>query len=115
MVMTSMPAAAQFRVRVDVAVVRDDDTGLDGEHVVAVVPLLAIGLHVVAARGEHAERAEAERTSQRREEVGGRFDDEPPGTVAGPDRPGAGVSSITPGYIKNASRSTIVMTESRCM
>ena len=50
---SSMPAIgddldaglAQLGVGVDVALVRDDDTRRDREHVVAVVPLLPLGLH----------------------------------------------------------------------
>src|SRR5581483_2307031 len=49
------PVPAQLRVGVDVALVGDDDAGRDSEHVVAVVPLLALGLELVAAGGQHAD------------------------------------------------------------
>ncbi|KGC52761.1 hypothetical protein DO65_4930 [Burkholderia pseudomallei] len=52
---------AQQRVRVRVAVVADDDARLDAHHVVAVVPLLAFGREIVAARLDDAQRFEAER------------------------------------------------------
>ena len=40
---------AQRGVGAGVALVGDDDAGLEGDDVVAVVPLLALGLEVVAA------------------------------------------------------------------
>src|SRR5215212_5773506 len=46
---------AQARVGVDIALVGDDDAGGDREHVVAVVPLLALGLVPVAAGLEDAQ------------------------------------------------------------
>ena len=59
MVMTSMPACAQHGVGVDVALVADDDAGRDGEDVVAVVPLLALGgSDVLAAGGEDPDLVE---------------------------------------------------------
>src|SRR4051812_17000405 len=45
-------------VGVDVALVGDDDAGTQSQDVVAVVPLLALGLHVVAPGGEDADRRE---------------------------------------------------------
>ena len=55
------PGSAQQRVGVDVAVVADDDAGLDGEKIVAVVPLLAFGLVAVAAGGDDPQPVEAQR------------------------------------------------------
>ena len=51
---------AKQRVGVDVAVVADDDSGLDGDDVVAVVPLLALGLVAVAAGGDDPQAVETE-------------------------------------------------------
>ena len=60
------PLAAEPGVRVDVALVGDDDAGRDGEHVVAVVPLLALGLVLVAAGLEQPEPRHVERAGDRR-------------------------------------------------
>ena len=60
MVMTSMPASPELGVGVDVALVGDDDARGDGEDVVAVVPLLALGLALVAAGREDPQVVEAE-------------------------------------------------------
>src|SRR4051812_23210139 len=46
---------AQLGVRERVAVVADDDAGLQGDDVVAVVPLLALRAELVAAGRHHAE------------------------------------------------------------
>src|SRR4030095_8620798 len=46
---------AQQRVRVDVAVVSDDDAGFQRDDIVAVVPLLALGLVDVAPRADGPE------------------------------------------------------------
>ena len=54
---------AELRVGVDVALVGDDDARADGEDVVAVVPLLALGLVLVAAGGDDLEVGDAERGS----------------------------------------------------
>ncbi len=51
---------AHQRVRVLVALVGDDDTGLEGDDVVAVIPLLALGLPFVAAGSDDAQLLEAE-------------------------------------------------------
>src|SRR5215213_2290030 len=45
---------AQLRVRVGVALVGNNDAGLDRDEVVAVVPLLPLGLVFVAAGRDHA-------------------------------------------------------------
>src|ERR1044072_7324378 len=54
---------AQERVGEGVAVVADDDTGLESQDVVAVVPLLAHGSEPVAA-GRHHPAVDAERGRQ---------------------------------------------------
>ena len=61
MVMTSMPLRRRQRVGGDVALVGDDDAGGEGEHVVAVVPLLALGLVAVAAGLEQPQVRDVER------------------------------------------------------
>ena len=58
--------AAQPRVGVDVALVGDDDAGRDGEDVVAVVPLLALGLVAVAAGLEEPQAGDVERARRSR-------------------------------------------------
>ena len=58
--------APEPRVRVDVALVGDDDAGRDREDVVAVVPLLALGLVLVAAGLEQAQRGHVERAARSR-------------------------------------------------
>ena len=63
------PLAAQPRVGVDVALVGDDDARRDGEDVVAVVPLLALGLVAVAAGLEQPQRRDVERPGDRGEQV----------------------------------------------
>src|SRR6478672_6896110 len=60
----------QAFVRVDVALVGDDDTGCDGEHVVAVVPLLALGLVVVAAGGNEPQARQVESPGDGGEQIG---------------------------------------------
>src|ERR1051325_11449337 len=47
------PGPPQGGVGVVVALVGDDDTGGEREHVVAVVPLLALGFDAVAAGRQH--------------------------------------------------------------
>ena len=81
---------AELRVGVDVALVRDDDAGSDGEDVVAVVPLLALGLAVVPAGGEHLDRVEIEGVADGCDDIGLGGDDELVGGVARRDasRPG---------------------------
>ena len=54
---------AQQRVGVGVAVVGDDDAGLERHDVVAVVPLLALGLVGVAAGLDHAQLVEPQRVA----------------------------------------------------
>jgi hypothetical protein len=63
------PLAAQAGVGVDVALVADDHAGRDREDVVAVVPLLALGLVDVAAGLEQAQRRHVERAGDRVEQV----------------------------------------------
>ena len=81
---------AQRGVGARVALVGDDDAGLERDDVVAVVPLLALGLERVAAGLDHAHLADAERLAH---QLGQRalllLDDEIVGGVTGPDRPGA--------------------------
>src|SRR3974377_1583427 len=48
------PRLAQGRVGARVALVGDDHAGLEGDDVVAIVPLLAFGLEAVPARLHHA-------------------------------------------------------------
>src|SRR5690606_21552914 len=79
---------AQLGVRVGVALVAEDDARLDGEQVVAVVPLLALGLELVAPRRHDVELADAEGAGERLDEpVGLGLDDDVVGRVAGPHRP----------------------------
>ena len=63
-----MPGLAQQRVGVLVALVGDDDAGLEGDDVVAVVPLLALGLPAVAAGADDAQLLEPERVRDGAEE-----------------------------------------------
>ena len=55
------PGPAQHGVGIDVAVIGHDHAGLDGDDVVAVVPLLALGLVAVAAGRDDAQMLQAER------------------------------------------------------
>ena len=76
---------AQQRVGVFVALVADDDAGLEGDDVVAVVPLLALGLPLVAAGADDAQLLEARArpaTAPRNESSGAR-------PARPPCRPGA--------------------------
>ena len=66
---TSTPACAHLGDRVGVALVGDDDAGLEGDDVVAVVPLLALLLVLVAAGLDDVQLAHAERVGDRAEEV----------------------------------------------
>src|SRR5215217_7755321 len=68
-VTTSMPAWRQPGVGVDVALVGDDHAWCDGEHVVAVVPLLALGLVAVAAGLEDPQARQLERVGDRPDAV----------------------------------------------
>ncbi len=61
MVMTSMPGPAQQRVGVGVAVVGEHHAGLDGDEVVAAVPLLALRVVVGAAGLHHPQLVKPER------------------------------------------------------
>ena len=79
---------AELRVGVDVALVGDDDARGDGEHVVAVVPLLALGLALVAAGGEDLDGVEAEGRLIGVNTSGWARDDEVVDRVAGRERPG---------------------------
>ena len=54
------PRSAQQGIGIDVAVVSDDDARLEGDHVVAVVPLLALGLIRVPAGGNDPQAIEPE-------------------------------------------------------
>ena len=63
------PCVPEAFVRLDVAVVGDDDAWLEREDVVAVVPLLTLGLVAVAPRLDESDPGKSERTSDRREEV----------------------------------------------
>src|SRR5271166_6484559 len=54
------PGVAEPGVRVDVALVGDDDAGREREHVVAVIPLLARGLVAVTARLEQPDLLDLE-------------------------------------------------------
>ena len=58
---TSTPGLAHLGDRVGVALVGDDDAGLEGDDVVAVVPLLALLLVGVAAGLDDVELRHAER------------------------------------------------------
>src|SRR5215475_2102876 len=55
------PRLAQKRVGVGVAVIADDHAGLDGDDIVAVVPLLALRLPGIAAGPDDSEMLQAER------------------------------------------------------
>ena len=57
---------AQVGVGGDVALVGDDHAGADGEHVAAVVPLLALGRVDVLGGGEDVDVVEAERVRRSR-------------------------------------------------
>ena len=61
---------AELGVGVGVAFVGDDDARLEGEQVVAVVPLLALGLELVATGGDHTELADPEVLGDRVDEAG---------------------------------------------
>ena len=61
---------AERGVGVDVALVGDDDAGREGQDVVAVVPLLALGLEAVAAGRHDAQRGDAERLARGLEQDG---------------------------------------------
>src|SRR5690349_422253 len=54
---------------VGVALVGDDDAGLDGHGVVGVVPLLALGLVLVAARLDHVQALHAQCIRHRAQQV----------------------------------------------
>src|SRR5215469_18632654 len=81
---------AQGGVGPGVALVADDHAGLEGHHVVAVVPLLALGLEGVSACFDHAHVGHAEGLAYL---LGQRpmllFDHEVFGGLAGMDRPRA--------------------------
>ena len=62
-------AVARAVVRVDVPLVGHDDAGRDREHVVAVVPLLTLGLEAIATGLELADPRHVERPGERDEEV----------------------------------------------
>ena len=83
MVITSMPCVAQAGVGLDVALVGDDHSRREGEHVVAVVPLLALGLVAVAARLEQPQLGQLERPRERSEQVGLRARSRPPSASGG--------------------------------
>src|SRR3546814_4007015 len=51
----------QKRVGVDIAVIGDHDAGLDGDHVVAIIPLLALGRVSVASRLHDPKLGESQR------------------------------------------------------
>src|SRR5207253_283703 len=55
------PGLGELRVRGLVALVRDDDAGRERDDVVAVVPLVALGLELVAAGRDDAQLLDAER------------------------------------------------------
>ena len=63
-----MPCLRMQRVGVLVALVGDDDAGLEGDDVVAVIPLLALGLPLVAAGRDDPEVLEVERVLDGAEE-----------------------------------------------
>ena len=101
--------------RVGVALVGDDDTGLEGDDVVAVVPLLALLLVLVTAGFDDGQLVDAERVGDRGEEVGLRASrGSHPRRVPG-RRLMARMSSTTFGYAVALSRSSSVKTVSRCM
>jgi hypothetical protein len=50
------PSLAEQRVRVGVAVIRHHDAGLQGDDVIAVVPLLPLGLPRIAAGFDDVQR-----------------------------------------------------------
>ncbi len=59
--MTSMPSLAELRVGVDAALVGDAAAGLEREHIVAVIALLALGFELVTAGREHTHHVVARR------------------------------------------------------
>ena len=74
-VMTSMPSRRSSGVGGDVALVGDDDAGRECEHVVAVVPLLALGLEAVAAGLEEPQLRHVEGGGDARQRVVGALGD----------------------------------------
>src|SRR4051812_27210834 len=80
---------AQGGVAAGVALVGHDDAGLEGHHVVAVIPLLALGLEGVAAGLDHAHLVDVERRAHGVDEGAVELlDHKVLGGIAGPDRPG---------------------------
>src|SRR5687767_117887 len=76
------PGLAELGVGVVVALVRDAAAWRHGEDVVAVVPLLAGGLALVPAGGDHVDAVDAERVADRCEHVGLCLHDDVAGSVA---------------------------------
>ncbi len=83
---------AQRGVGAGVALVGDDDAGLEGNDVVAVVPLLALGFELVAAGRDDPHLADAEGLGHGLDQRARRTSSTTRSSAvsAGPDRPGAG-------------------------
>ena len=107
---------AQAGVGVDVAVVGDDDAWLEAQQVVAVVPLLALALERVAAGGDDPHVVDAERVLEGVDHAAAENARRPVARASSPGRiDQTRAPSTTSGNSVTASRSTIVITVSRCM